>query len=130
MRPYITVTLILFTFIFASCKKESLADNPAGKLQGTWRLFSTANAKDLAGIDSTRTIRFEGNNMLTFHHDSLLTKESFLMAIKADRQPYLVTNGDPWTASIYSCTLTGNDTLCLFSVHLTSGVRNTYVRVK
>jgi hypothetical protein len=132
MRPYITVTLVLFTLVFVSCKKENL-DNPTSKLQGTWRLLystSSAGVKSALLGDSTHTLRFEGNKMLTFEHDSLIMRESFLMAIKADRLPYLVADSDPWNPRIYSCTLTGADTLCLFAVHLQNGARSTYIRVK
>jgi|GEM_PF-2501070 len=133
MRPIsVTVTLITLLVTFA-CKKENLADNPSSKLQGSWRLIQTVSGKNLNHIDSSalNTITFNGNNMLTYRHDTLISRESFLMAFKADRLPYLVSDKDPWNPRIYSCTFcTSNDTLYLSAVHLADGIKATYVRVK
>lgn len=132
MRPvFITVTLALLSAI--ACKKEQLADNTSAKLQGSWRLIQTISGKTTREIDSSAhaTVTFSGNTMLTYHHDTLITRESFLMAIKADRLPYLVSNTDPWNPSIYSYSFcTSADTLYLSAVHVADGTKATYVRVK
>ncbi|WPV67495.1 hypothetical protein [Chitinophaga sp. LS1] len=133
MRPIsVTVTLVAILATFA-CKKENLADNPSSKLQGSWRLIQTVSGKHLNLVDSSalNTITFNGNTMLTYRHDTLVNRESFLMAFKADRLPYLVSDKDPWNPRIYSCTFcTSADTLYLSAVHIADGIKATYVRVK
>lgn len=133
MRPIsVTVTLVAILATFA-CKKENLADNPSSKLQGSWRLIQTVSGKNLSLVDSSthNTITFNGNTMLTFRHDTLVNRESFLMAFKADRLPYLVSDRDPWNPRIYSCTFcASSDTLYLSAVHVADGIKATYVKVK
>jgi hypothetical protein len=132
MRTYI-ITVILLSVLVAhtSCKKEKLADNPTLQLQGNWRLLysNTANGLQESFAAGERILQFTGNKMLTYRHDTLLSKETFLMAFKSDKLPYLVADSDPWNPRIFSCTIS-SDTLSLLSVHNNSRIGNIYVRVK
>jgi hypothetical protein len=132
MRAYITVILLL-VFANSSCKKETIADASSQRLQGSWRLlYSRPSAgTDLIKEDSAslRILKFDGNNMLTYYHDTLISRERFLMALKSDHQPYLVADSDPWNPKIFSYSIT-NDTLSLLSVHSSAHVGHIYVRVK
>ena len=132
MRAYTTVTLLLVLLMHSQCKKDKLADNPTQQLQGSWRLLYTNTAagfKELSPEGSMRILQFNGNKMLTYSHDTLLAKESFLMAFKSDKLPYLVADSDPWNPRIFSCTIS-SDTLSLLSVHNSARVGKIYVRVK
>jgi hypothetical protein len=118
----------------SSCKKESFSDTSTQKLQGSWRLLYSKPATGAALIreDSTllSILKFDGNNMLRYQRDSLISRETFLMALKSDHQPYLVADSDPWNPKIFSCSITGDDTLSLLSVHSNAHVGQIYVRVK
>lgn len=133
MRAYITVILLL-VFANSSCKKETISDTSSQKLQGSWRLLyskpSGANALVQPDTTSLEILKFDGNNMLTYNRGSLISRETYLMALKSDRQPYLVADSDPWNPRIFSCNITGNDTLSLLSVHSSVHVGRVYVRVK
>ncbi|MCF6404064.1 hypothetical protein L3C95_14310 [Chitinophaga filiformis] len=133
MRAYITVILLL-VFANSSCKKETISDTSSQKLQGSWRLLysSPSGAKDLVKHDTTSSeiLKFDGNNMLTYSRGSLISRETFLMALKSDHQPYLVTDSDPWNPRIFSCKITGTDTLSLLSVHSNVHIGRVYLRVK
>ena len=129
MRSYLSAVLLLSLFVTVSCRKENLTDNPANRLQGSWKLI----ANNQLSIDSTnlQVLTFNGSTMLTYHHDTLVSKENFLLAIKADKLPYLVSDKDPWNPRIYSCTFCNNsDTLYLSAVHMTNGAKATYVRYR
>ena len=135
MRPYLCTVILLATLGITACKKENLAEGPTTKLQGSWRLVQTSSisGKHLVKLDSTalRVITFNGSTMATYSHDTLIGKENFLMAFKADRLPYLVSDKDPWNPKIYSCTFCHTyDTLYLSAVHLTDGEKAIYVRYK
>ncbi|PSL33250.1 hypothetical protein [Chitinophaga ginsengisoli] len=135
MRAYITVILLLaIVSANSSCKKESISDTSSQKLQGSWRLLYSKPAGDKALVkyDSTSSeiLKFDGNNMLTYNRGSLISRETFLMALKSDRQPYLVADSDPWNPRIFSCNISGNDTLSLLSVHSNVHIGRVYVRVK
>jgi hypothetical protein len=134
MRAYITVILPLLVFANFSCKKETISDTSSQKLQGSWRLLysKTPGGDALSKRDSLslEILTFDGNNMLTYSRDKLISRETFLMALKSDHQPYLVADSDPWNPRIFSCNITGNDTLSLFSVHSNVHVGRVYVRVK
>jgi len=135
MRAYITVILLLaIVSANSSCKKESISDTSSQKLQGSWRLLYSKPAGDnaLVKYDSTSSeiLKFDGNNMLTYNRGSLISRETFLMALKSDRQPYLVADSDPWNPRIFSCNISGNDTLSLLSVHSNVHVGRVYIRVK
>lgn len=131
MRAYITVILLL-VFANSSCKKETLSDTSSQKLQGSWRLLYSKPATGISRQDSLsrEILKFDGNKMLTYSRDSLVSRETFLMALKSDHQPYLVADSDPWNPRIFSCSITGNDTLSLLSVHSNVHVGRVYVRVK
>ncbi|PWV48360.1 hypothetical protein [Chitinophaga sp. S165] len=132
MRAYITVILLL-VFANSSCKKETISDTSSQKLQGSWRLlYSNASSNALVARDSQslEILKFDGNKMLTYSRDTLISKETFLMALKSDHQPYLVADSDPWNPRIFSCNITGNDTLSLRSVHSNVHVGRVYIRVK
>lgn len=133
MRAYITVILLL-VFANSSCKKETISDTSSQKLQGSWRLLyskpSGANTLVQPDTTSLEILKFDGNNMLTYNRGSLISRETYLMALKSDRQPYLVADSDPWNPRIFSCNITGNDTLSLLSVHSSVHVGRVYVRVK
>lgn len=135
MRTYITVILllVLVTAIF-SCRKETISDTSTQKLQGSWRLLYSQPATGSALVKEDTTLlnvlKFDGNNMLRYRRDSLISRETFLMALKSDHQPYLVADSDPWNPKIFSCRITGNDTLSLLSVHSNVHIGQIYVRVK
>ncbi|UPK69417.1 hypothetical protein [Chitinophaga filiformis] len=133
MRAYITVILLL-VFANSSCKKETISDTSSQKLQGSWRLLyskpSGGNTLVQPDTTSLEILKFDGNNMLTYNRGSLISRETYLMALKSDRQPYLVADSDPWNPRIFSCNITGNDTLSLLSVHSSVHVGRVYVRVK
>jgi hypothetical protein len=134
MRAYITVILLLLVFANFSCKKETLSDTSSQKLQGSWRLLYANSPGGNALIKrdslSLEILKFDGNKMMTYSRDSLISRETFLMALKSDHQPYLVADSDPWNPRIFSCNITGNDTLSLLSVHSNVHVGRVYVRVK
>jgi hypothetical protein len=134
MRAYITVILLLLVFANFSCKKETISDTSSQKLQGSWRLLYANNPGNnaLGKRDSLslEILKFDGNKMLTYSRDSLISRETFLMALKSDHQPYLVADSDPWNPRIFSCNITGNDTLSLLSVHSNVHVGRVYIRVK
>ncbi|SHM13223.1 hypothetical protein [Chitinophaga sp. CF418] len=133
MRAYITVILLL-VFANSSCKKETISDTSSQKLQGSWKLLYSkqTGGNDLVKHDTTfsEILKFDGNNMLTYNRGSLISRETFLMALKSDHQPYLVADSDPWNPRIFSCNITGNDTLSLLSVHSNVHIGRVYVRVK
>jgi hypothetical protein len=133
MRAYITVILLL-VFANSSCKKETISDTSSQKLQGSWRLLYSKPANGIGLVQhdsiSREILKFDGNNMLTYSRDTLISRETFLMALKSDHLPYLVTDSDPWNPRIFSCNITGNDTLSLLSVHSNVHVGRVYVRVK
>jgi hypothetical protein len=91
---------------------------------------SGGNAQVRPDSTSLEILKFDGNNMLTYNRGSLVSRETFLMALKSDHQPYLVADSDPWNPRIFSCNITGNDTLSLLSVHSSVHVGRVYVRVK
>jgi hypothetical protein len=126
--------VIPFVFTTSGCRKENIGDNSTQKLQGSWRLLYSkpvsGNQLILADTSFLSILKFDGNKMLTYHHDSLISRESFLMALKSDQQPYLVADSDPWNPKIFSCKITGNDTLSLLSVYSNVPTGHTYVRVK
>jgi hypothetical protein len=135
MRAYKTVILLLaIVSANSSCKKESISDTSSQKLQGSWRLLYSRPAGDNALVRydsaSSEILKFDGNHMLTYNGGSLISKETFLMALKSDRQPYLVADSDPWNPRIFSCNIMGNDTLSLLSVHSNVHVGRVYIRVK
>ncbi|SFO20268.1 hypothetical protein SAMN05428949_4450 [Chitinophaga sp. YR627] len=135
MRTYTTVILLLvFVLANSACKKETISENSSQKLQGSWRLLyskAASGATQIKEDSSNLTIlKFDGNNMLRYKRDSLISRETFLMALKSDHQPYLVADSDPWNPKIFSCTITGNDTLSLLSVHSSVHVGQIYVRVR
>lgn len=130
MRAYTTVILLLVLMIHSQCRKEKLSDNPTQQLQGSWRLLYTQSSSGIPELSREGSIlQFNGNKMLTFSHDTLVLKESFLMAFKSDKMPYLVADSDPWNPRIFSCTI-NSDTLSLLSVHNSTRVGNVYIRVK
>jgi len=135
MRAYKTVILLLaIVSANSSCKKESISDTSSQKLQGSWRLLYSkpagGNAQIKYDTSTSEILKFDGNHMLTYSRDKLISKETFLMALKSDRQPYLVADSDPWNPRIFSCNITGNDTLSLLSVHSSAHVGRVYIRVK
>lgn len=135
MRTYKTVILLLvFGVAITSCKKESVSDTSSQRLQGSWKLLYSNTAAGAAMIKedsaSVKILRFDGNNMLTYNHDTLVSRERFLMALKSDHQPYLVADSDPWNPKIFTCKIQGNDTLSLLSVHSNVHIGRVYVRVK
>jgi len=135
MRTYKTVILLLvFGVAITSCKKETISDTSSQRLQGSWKLlYSSASASTSMvkeDSNSVKILRFDGNNMLTYTHDTLVSRETFLMALKSDHQPYLVADSDPWNPKIFSCRIQGNDTLSLLSVHSNVHVGRVYIRVK
>ncbi|MBW8687953.1 hypothetical protein [Chitinophaga rhizophila] len=135
MRTYTTVILLLvFVLTIASCRKESITDNSSQKLQGSWRLIYSRPSLggDMVRADTTALtiLKFDGNMMLRYLRDSLIAREKFLMALKSDHQPYLVADSDPWNPKIFSCKITGNDTLSLLSVHSNVHAGQIYVRVR
>ncbi|QHS60798.1 hypothetical protein [Chitinophaga agri] len=134
MRTYITVILLLVLVTAVSCRKESISDTSTQSLQGSWRLLYSTPATGAALIKEDSSLltllKFDGNNMLRYRRDTLISRETFLMALKSDHQPYLVADSDPWNPKIFSCRITGNDTLSLLSVHSNVHIGQVYVRVK
>lgn len=134
MRTYITVILLLVLVTAVSCRKESISDTSTQSLQGSWRLLYSTPATGAALIKEDSSLltllKFDGNNMLRYRRDTLISRETFLMALKSDHQPYLVADSDPWNPKIFSCRITGNDTLSLLSVHSNVHIGQIYVRVK
>lgn len=134
MRAYTTVILLLVLAFANSCKKETISDSSIQKLQGSWKLLYSrpAGSNILVPQDTNiaEVLKFDGNKMLTLRRDSLISRETFLMALKSDHQPYLVTDSDPWNPRIFSCNIKGNDTLSLLSVHSNVHIGRVYVRIK
>lgn len=130
MNVRIACVLFFLICISIQCKKDNDVPNTgAADLQGSWQLlFITAtNGPMYVDSGSLNILKFDGNKMQTYTHDTLLTTTSYQIIMKKGPGTIVKVPCINFSEQIRPYIIS-NDTLLTYQFNVYDGGASTYIR--